>query len=220
MKHIRILYIAAATLFICANGSVLGQWKNPERASSDSLGQRMETHLMLSTGVVSSHYYSSAYTLVAPSFSFRVNDKVKVNAGFALLTDFIPHGYEIKAKEEKDLKPLKEPAAGTHFASGYLGMTYVPNSNMTVSATAFYMGGSLTNVVAGLRPMDISSWGGNARMTYKTSQGKTLDVSVTFIKHNRDFPFMMHNPFYSGYYGGPLGSGLLYGAPCYGFGAY
>jgi hypothetical protein len=68
--------------------------------------------------------------------------------------------------------------------------------------------------------MDISSWGGNARMTYKTSQGKTLDVSVTFIKHNRDFPFMMHNPFYSGYYGGPLGSGLLYGAPCYGFGAY
>ena len=87
MRTIGTLKYIMATLFICLMSSMPAhaQWKSD--ADTVKLS-RWEPHMSVSTGFLGTSYGDNRlYTSVAPSLTFRPNDRWKMNAGFRITSD-------------------------------------------------------------------------------------------------------------------------------------
>ena len=185
---------------VYASGAV-AQWKGPLTAinTADS-NKRVDYNVVLSTGVVANSFDAAAYTMVAPSVSFRPSERVQVSAGFSYLTDW--NGVELDKSADVDLAPRK---ASTNMGSAYVQASYSPNPNLCISGTAFYIGGTMSPVFSGYyRPLEVSSYGAAADVLFKTKRNTTISLHLSFIKDNKDTPFPWGGYGYNPYYRGPL----------------
>ena len=193
---IKIMVLMAIVAY--ASGAV-AQWKDPLTAinTADS-NKRVDYNVVLSTGVVANSIDAAAYTMVAPSVSFRPSERVLVSAGFSYLTDW--SGVELGKTDDVDLAPRKTP---TQMGSAYVQASYSPNPNLCISGTAFYIGGTMSPVFSGYyRPLEVSSYGAAADVMFKTKHNTTINLHLSFIKDNKDTPFPWggygYNPYYRG----------------------
>ena len=183
-----------------ASGAV-AQWKDPLTAinTADS-NKRVDYNVVLSTGVAANSIDAAAYTMIAPSVSFRPSKKVQVSAGFSYLTDW--SGVELGKAEDVDLAPRK---VSTNIGSAYIQASYSPNPNLCISGTAFYIGGTMSPVFSGFyRPLEVSSYGAAADIQFKTKRNNTINLHLSFIKDNKDTPFPWGGYGYNPYYRSPL----------------
>ena len=185
---------------VYTSGAV-AQWKDPLTAinTADS-NKRVDYNVVLSTGVVANSFDAAAYTMVAPSVSFRPSERVQVSAGFSYLTDW--NGVDLGKSADVDLAPRKAP---TNIGSAYVQASYSPNPNLCISGTAFYIGGTMSPVFSGYyRPLEVSSYGAAADVLFKTKRNTTISLHLSFIKDNKDTPFPWGGYGYNPYYRGPL----------------
>ena len=192
--------VMLVAMVACASGAV-AQWKDPLTSinTADS-NKRVDYNVVLSTGVVSNSMEAAAYTVVAPSMSFRPSDRVQISAGFSYLTDW--SGMELGKSDDVDLAPRKTT---TQMGSAYVQASYSPNPNLCISGTAFYIGGTMSPVFSGYyRPLEVSSYGAAADVLFKTKRNTTINLHLSFIKDNKDTPFPWGGYGYNPYYRGPL----------------
>lgn len=192
-----MIKIAALVAIVGYASGAVAQWKDPLTSlnTADS-NKRVDYNVVLSTGVVANGIEASAYTMVAPSVSFRPSKKVQVSAGFSYLTDW--SGVEFGKADDVDLAPRRTP---TQIGSAYVQASYSPNPNLCISGTAFYIGGTMSPVFSGYyRPLEVSSYGAAADVLFKTKRNTTISLHLSFIKDNKDTPFPWggygYNPYY------------------------
>ncbi len=186
-----------AVLFICimsiANSNY-AQWKEPIHQLPDTSISKFNYQISLSTGVISNFHKAEAYIQVAPSFSYQVNSKFRVNAGFSFLSDLNPNGYIIGKKDEPDLSPRKDK---TQMASVYVQTEYMPNDRLWISASAFYIGGTLSSLTSGFgSPLDLSTFGGVAALRYRIGENTFIDFNVAVIRSNQNLPPFLWNSYF------------------------
>ena len=190
-KRLKILSIIIVSLGY--GNSLYSQWKNPPQ-QVDSTQSKFDYHLTLSSGVVSNGFSTAAYTAISPSVTYNLSSKISINAGFSILSDIGPHGYEI-GKNEVDLSPRRE----TQMVSGRVSATY-HSENLLVKGTVFYVGGTLSPAFSRcIIPTKINSFGGTVSVNYKTEKDNILSLNVAIIRDKGDFPLLyngyMHSPF-------------------------
>lgn len=190
-KGLKILSIVIVVLGYTNN--LHSQWKTPPQ-QVDSTQSKFNYHLMLSSGVISNGLETAAYTIVSPSITYNISSKTNITAGFSILSDLSPNGYEI-GKHEVDLSPRRE----TLMASGKVSATY-HSEKLLVKGTIFYLGGTLSPVFSRYtKPMKINSFGGAVSVNYKTEKDNILSLNVAIIKNEGDFPMLynsyIHSPF-------------------------
>ena len=197
MKNRMITKILALLVIVIPVSGAVAQWKDPLTSinTADS-NKRVDYNVILSTGVVANGIDAAAYTMVAPSMSFRPSERVQVSAGFSYLTDW--SSMELGKANDVDLAPRK---ASTNMGSVYVQASYSPNPNLCISGTAFYIGGTMSPVFSGYyRPMEVSSYGAAADVLFKTKRNTTISLHLSFIKDNKDTPFPCggygYNPYY------------------------
>ena len=178
---ISIVLAMAMSISVCT----LAQWKDPSRfAKNDTCSSpKYDYHLTLGSGVISNGFDATAYTAISPSFHFKVTPKLNINTGLTLLSDLSPHGMQI-GNGSKDI-PTHSPT--TQMLSGYVQAEYQADSNLYISGTAFYIGGTLSPAFSLFGcPREISSYGGAATINYKTKNNNTISINVAVIKNNKD----------------------------------
>ena len=113
MRTIGTLKYIMATLFICLMSSMPAhaQWKSD--ADTVKLS-RWEPHMSVSTGFLGTSYGDNRlYTSVAPSLTFRPNDRWKMNAGFRITSDMGLNPNYAFSSPTRSLAPVRHRNGGT-----------------------------------------------------------------------------------------------------------
>ena len=134
-------YIMAA-LFVCLMSSVPthAQWKSD--ADTVKLS-RWEPHLSVGTGFIGTgNGDNRLYTSVAPSLSFRPNDRWTVNAGFRITTDMGLNANYAFSSPTRSLAPVRHRNGGTGLVSAHMAAQYQVNDRFWLAAAVYRLTGT------------------------------------------------------------------------------
>ncbi len=167
----------------------------------------------LFTGVFSGFGTTRGYTGVAPRMVHRVDDRLTLKAGFAVVSEMFPL---MSAPAERNLAPRRQPSRA---AAGAVQAEYQVKDNLWLSATAFYVGGQVSPLWRPTgHPLDISAYGGSIAARFRTPRDNYIGIDFNFVHDNTGaLGPLLWNPYCYGYdtyfhhagIGGTWGRGLL-----------
>ena len=165
------------------------------------------------SGVFSGWGDTRGYMGVAPRMAHRVDDRLTLKAGFAVVSETFP---TLSAPAERNLAPRRHPS---RVAAGAVQAEYQVRDNLWLSAAAFYAGGQMTPLwSASGRPLDISAYGGSIAARFRTPRDNYFGIDFNFVHDNTGaLGPLLWNPYCYGYdtyfhhmgVGGTWGRGLL-----------
>lgn len=166
----------------------------PLSLSARDTAQRLDYHMSLFTGFYSGWGQTHGYAGAAPSFSYRLDDRWTLKAGFAITTDMVGNTYAIRESDGRSWAPRRHATT-----TGAVGMDvaaeYRPNDRTMVAAHFYYLGGSYTPVWSvNNRPEDLSVWGGSMEFHYRTKNDNMLSLyfNVMNDKTGALYPWLYH----------------------------
>ena len=172
----------------------------PLREIKDSVkAPKWEPHLSVSMGFLGSSYGDNRlFTSVAPSLSYRPNDRWLVSAGFRITSDM---GFPF-VQNNRDLAPYKREG-GTGLASAHVAAEYRVNDNLWLAASVYHIGGKYAPfcVFAQGSTLDVSATAISAAAALRFNDDNYLRLSFTMIHdHYGTLPYMyfdswMHSGF-------------------------
>lgn len=149
---------------------------------SDS-AQRVQFHMSVGTGVYSVWGNVRSYVGVAPRIEYKASDKVKLDGGFAVVSDLSNNGYRIQGTQSRNLAPVKN---GTQLGAVHGGVEYKANDRLLVRGDVFYVGGLYEPLYCPmLGTQEVSVVGGTASLRYRTKKDSFIDVHMTIVRDNR-----------------------------------
>ena len=168
MKHIarKILF----TLLLINTLAINAQSK------SDTISQSpIDWHLKLGTEFLSFNNRGEVLTFVAPSFSYKASEKVRINAGVSYVSGLGNFG-------KVDLSPRRR---STNAYSVYAQAEYRKNERFWFRGTMFYAGGNL-----GFLPTfsdrtmqnNLCVYGASADFRFKIFDDSALNLHFSFIR--------------------------------------
>ena len=188
-RHI-ILAIALSVLPLCG----YAQRYNP----TDTLQNYFDYHINLETGVYSGLGKTHFYTQISPTFEYQATPKLKTFGGFSFVNDLNTTPiYVIRDFNERSYAPLR---VSTQSAALRAGVVYQPNSQLTLAASAFFIGGHydpLWNFSGA--PLPLQAYGFSGEMSYRFNNNNTLHIYFDFIRDNAG---TLLNPYLYDYLGG------------------
>lgn len=216
MKTIR--YIVAAVLMM-GSLNLWAQWRPYHEAVFDTVEDfdtisfpRWEPHLSVGMGFFSSSFGDSrVFTSVAPSLSYRPNDRLTVNGGFRVISDFGVDKVFASPAPVRNLAPYRNNG-GTGMVGVHLGAEYQVNDNVWLAATLYHLGGSYAPIYAFTNgnDLDVSITALTAEAAFRFKNDNFLHLSVTVMRDRGGaLPYMWHDAFMTGH--GAWGMG---GMPC------
>lgn len=169
------------------------QWS---RAHRDADTNRFHCNLSLGTGVTSGWGSTHAYTLVAPSFEYRLSPKVTAFGGFVLCDDVNLSTPRPSRTQSYAMKPNSNRAAS--MAAGAL---FQPNDRLTLAACVYYLGGQVDPLWSGGYPMRLDAFGVSGAMNYRFKNNSSISLFFDYVHDNAGTlvdPWMMHfgDPFF------------------------
>lgn len=171
--------------------------------------QRMNYRMSLFTGFYYGWGQAHGYAGVAPSFSYRLDDKWTLKANFAVTTDMAGHPYAIREGDGRSWAPRRRSTT-TGAAGMDVAAEYRPNDRTMIAAHLYYLGGNYTPVWSMSNRMeDLSVWGGSMEFHYRTRNDNTLSLYLNVMNDETGalYPWLY-------YPGAGRGTGLLqYDAP-------
>jgi len=169
--------------------------------SDDSLKLRqVEPHLSVSTGFIgNSRGDNRVFTSVAPSFTYRANEKVTFMGGFSVLSDFgLDRNFVNNPIRSK--APRRDRNGGTGIVSAEVGMHYQVNDKFLLSAWLYHAGGQYAPFYSRINDgaFDVSVTALSASAAYRFNNEDFLRVSLTVIRdHTGSMPFVLHDAWMS-----------------------
>lgn len=181
--------IVRKILFAVLVAGVLPAGVYGQRNVPDSVQSPFDWHLKLGTEFLSFNRHGEVLTFVAPSFSYRLSPKVRVNAGFSYVSDLGGLNFGTP-----DLAPRRHD---THAASFYAQAEYRKNDRFWFRGTMFYSGGNLGFLPAcSGKAMwnNLSVYGASADFRFKIFDDAAVNVRFSFIRDENGTlpPFFTH----------------------------
>lgn len=182
-------------------------WASAQRiAPTLDTAQRLHCNVTLSTGVYSAWGETHAYTLTAPSFTYRANEKLTLKAGFAVSTDLNANGYQLRGQRSRSYVPYRTTTGATGLN---MGAEYQVNDNLWIAAHAFYLGGSYDPIWEfgyGQGPQELSVFGASVAMHYRTKNDSGFSLYFNYVndKTGALLPSLFYQPTSMGMLGNPF----------------
>ena len=172
-----------------------GNPSNPDTVQTTDMLHKFNYHVSLFSGVYSGWGETHSYMGVAPSFSYTLNERWKLKAGFVAMSDINPNF----TPQERSLAPRRNNS--TTALAGTINAEYQATDRLLISSSIFYVGGQLDPVwVSGNSVSTLQAYGVSAAMHYKTKHNNYLDLSMTYIHDNTGaLAPLFYNPYYSAY---------------------
>lgn len=211
MKNRKKYQIGVLLLFFLAAAvPSRAQWRS--QADTVTL-PKWEPHLSVSTGFVGSSYGDNRlYTSVAPSLTFRPNDRWTINAGFRITTDMGLNPNYMFSSPTKDLAPYKHRNGGTGIASAHVAAQYQVTDRLWLAASVYHLGGTYAPIYGfgNGSSFDVSATAVSAAASYRFRNDSFLHLSFTYIRDEYGtMPYLFHDAWMHGGYG-PWG---MYASP-------
>lgn len=192
MKEYRKLWLAAAFVLLAAAMSA------QEPAQKDSVRlSKWEPHLSVSSGFMGTSWGDNRlYTSVAPSLTYRPNERWSFDGGFRITSDMgLSREFNLSPAPQ-DLAPYRERNGGTGLVSAHLSAQYQVNDNMWLAASIYHLGGSYAPMYGpwGGSTFDVSATAISAEAAFRFKEDNFLTVSFTYIHDNcGTMPLMLHD---------------------------
>ena len=202
MRTIGTLKYIMATLFICLMSSMPAhaQWKSD--ADTVKLS-RWEPHMSVSTGFLGTSYGDNRlYTSVAPSLTFRPNDRWKMNAGFRITSDMGLNPNYAFSSPTRSLAPVRHRNGGTGLASAYLAAQYQVSDRLWLAAAVYHLTGTYAPLYGfgNGDVFDVSATAVSAAASYRFGDNNFLHLAFTYRRDEQGtLPYMWHDAWMSGY---------------------
>lgn len=169
-----------------------------QRIHTTDTTERFNYNINLETGVYSGLGNTHAYTLVAPTFEYAITPKVKAFGGVAFANDVNTSLYHLR-KFNENTRSYAPRRNGTRSAAIHGGAIIQPNDHLTITASAFYIGGQydpLWNFSD--HALQLNAYGFSASMSYQFKNNNSLNIYVDFV---RDKAGTLLNPYLYDYLG-------------------
>ena len=209
-----VKYMMAAMLIcLMAAGTARAQWKSD--ADTVKLS-RWEPHLSVSTGFMGTSYGDNRlFSSVAPSLTFRPNDRWAVNAGFRITTDMGLNPNFAPSSPVRSLAPYRQRNGGTGLVSAHAAAQYQVNDRLWLAAAVYHLSGTYAPVYGfgNGEVFDVSATAVSAAASYRFDNDSFLHFSFTYLRDGQGtLPYLYHDAWMHGY-----GSWGMYASPleCY-----
>lgn len=188
--------------------------KAQRRQAEDTLQlQRWEPHLSVSTGFLGTSWGDNRlYTSVAPSLTFRPNDRWAVNAGFRITSDMGFPG-TLFSEPTRSLAPYKQQNGGTGLASAHVAAQYRVNDRLWLAAAVYRLSGRYAPMYGfgSGNTFDVSATAFSAAASYRFNNDSFLHFSFTYLRDEYGtMPYLYHDMWMHsghglmGWYGSPM----------------
>ncbi len=162
---------------------------------------KWEPHLSVSTGFMGTGYGDNRlFTSVAPSITYRVDDKWTITGGFRITTDMELNPNHSVGSNQRSLAPYKKNG-GTGVVSGRVEAQYQVNENFWLAGSIYHMSGNY-NPFYGLmngEAFKVSATAISAAAAFRFNNNNLLHISFTYIRdHAGTMPFMLHDAWMHG----------------------
>ena len=205
-QHIKLFALA---LFLSYTSGMVAQEHTPSSfASADTLQlPKWEPHISVLTGFMGTNYGDNRlYTSVAPSLTYRSNDKWQLHAGFRITSDM---GLSTLPADPtpKSMAPYRHRNGGTDLASAHFSAEYRVNENMWLMATVYHIGGSYAPLYSPMpgQVFDVSATALSAAAAFRFGNDNLLRLTFTYVRdHAGTLPWLCHDVWMHsgmGYYG-------------------
>lgn len=162
---------------------------------------KWEPHISIGTGFIGATFGSRAYTTVAPSVRYHLNDRLSFSAGFRVTSDFGFNHVHYMGSSNRNLAPYKQ--GGTGMVSAHASAEYQVNDRLTLAASVYHLGGSYSPLYCPMPgSMDLSLTAFTAAAGYRFSNDSFLNIYFTYINDRTGAaPYLFHDAFMSSGYG-------------------
>ena len=185
-------YRITITLFLLLG--VLTTWAQEAADTS-----RWQMHVSTGATVAAGFGQTQSLGWVAPSFSYQVNDRLKLKAGFAYKGTLLPTSYRLRAYGPQDLAPRRE---GTQAGALWASAEYQANERLWLWASVAHLSGFAQPLwLDQSLPLQASAFSGG--FAYKFNSGSVLEMHLHIIQDNYGtlMPLMFDDPW--GFHGIP-----------------
>lgn len=185
-----------------------GRYSRMRLLSPDSLNARIseespafDPHFTIQTGVFSIGPATGSYTLFAPDFTYKINSKIKVHAGFTVLEGTTTHTRDLAPRRRNTLAMATEA-----------GIMYNVSPRLQLAADLYYIGGAYSPLLlptSGSLPLD--AFGFHAAMNLQVGDRNWITLDFNIIRDRADTlpPWLLYDTFNSPCgWGNPWGYGI------------
>lgn len=153
---------------------------------------KWEPHLFVETGFMATNYGDNrAFTTVAPTLTYHVNERLSFTGGFGLSSDFgLNAHYNI---DNRSYAPYKHRNGGTGLIAGHFSAEYQVSENVWLAASISHIGGTYAPFYGPMNggAFDVSATAISAAAAFRFNNDNYLRLSITLIRdHAGTLPYM------------------------------
>lgn len=168
---------------------------------------KTNVHLSLGSTVMAGFGHADAVSWVAPSVSYRVNEKLTLRGGFAMAGSLMPNGHALHGRGPLNLAPVRQ---GTELGGMWLQAEYRASDRLLIWGTASRMTGFVQPLwTNSALPVDATSVSGG--FAYRFEKGSVLAMHFRFVHDS--YGYMLHPPYGHPYYGPLAPEFTIYNGP-------
>lgn len=194
----RIKLILTALMFLAAM-PVQAQWRcgrgGGELLDDSVTFSKWEPHLFVETGFMANNYGDNrAFTTVAPTLTYHVNDRLSFMGGFGITSDFGLNAHY--NANNRSYAPYKQRNGGTGIIAAQFAAEYQVSENVWLAASISHIEGAYAPFYGPMNggAFDVSATAISAAAAFRFNNDKYLHLSFTFIRdHAGTLPYMYHD---------------------------